>query len=148
MRYRIFPYQMFSESAKALSDGLVGRGHNALRVRRDGNYRYRIGDLIINWGNSAIPNWMSNDAVQHTLNKPTNVANASNKINCFQTLFSSEIPTVPFTTDRTVAQEWDRVYVRHVLNGHSGEGIEIVDLENAEGFDELRDEMDELGEID
>lgn len=128
MRFRILPYSLGSESARRIKQGLIERGRNALLVRQDGQYRYRVGDLIINWGTSRIPQWMNNDAVAHTLNKPHNVLNASNKLNCFQSLFSSEIPTVPFTTDINLARDWnDTVYVRHVLNGHSGEGIEIVD---------------------
>mgnify|MGYP001568081921 CR=1 FL=1 len=124
------PYKMGSESARRIKNGLIERGRDALIVRQDGRYRYRRGDVIINWGTSRIPDWMNNDAVAHTLNKPHNVLNASNKLNCFQSLFSSEIPTVPFTTDIDVARDWnDTVYVRHVLNGHSGEGIEIVEAE-------------------
>ncbi len=147
MRIRLFPYKMGSVSATALRGGLEALGFNVRKVRPDGNYRYRTGDKIINWGNSRAPEWMSNEAVENTLNKPHNVSNASNKLNCFQTLFSSEIPTVPFTTDPAVARGWDKIYVRHVLNGHSGEGIEIVEPSGGEEVEEERDTIDELRDV-
>lgn len=150
MRIRIYPYKLGSESARKLKDGLIRMGHNVLCVKPDGRYRYRDGDLIINWGNSLVPEWMSNNAVNNTLNKPHNVANATNKINTLQTLFSSEIPTVPFTTDKEVAKEWGaKVYVRTILNGHSGVGIQIIDCginqEEKSRIDAISSELDDLG---
>jgi glutathione synthase/RimK-type ligase-like ATP-grasp enzyme len=146
MRFILAPYKMGSASARLIRDRLRSLGHTALCVRPDGRYRYRQGDLILNWGSSRTPEWMTNEAVLHTLNKPHNVASASNKLQCFQTLFSSEIPTVPFTTDIALAQDWARngtVYVRHVLNGHSGDGIEIV----TGGDSEVDGDIRELTEI-
>lgn len=153
MRFVIFPYKIGSASATAIRDGLMALGRRAKKVRPDGIYRYRAGDIILNWGNSRIPSWMTDDAVAHTLNKPHSVANASNKLNCFQRLFSAEIPTVPFTTDINVARSWnDTVYVRTVLNGHSGEGIQIVeptgriDTVRIDVLEDVREDLNAIGE--
>jgi glutathione synthase/RimK-type ligase-like ATP-grasp enzyme len=127
MRYIIYPYKIGSASAKALAEALGG-----IRVRQDGRYRFRAGDRIINWGNSHVPTWFRTDL--DMLNNPVSVANASNKLRTFEILSDAGIPTVPFTTEIDEALEWNqtvRVYARHKLTGHSGEGIEISEVDTA-----------------
>lgn len=89
--------------------------------------------MILNWGNSHTPPWMTNDAVARVLNRPTFVGNASNKLNTLRQLQGAELPVVPFTTDREEAREWDVIYVRNKLTGHSGEGIEVINTTRPNG---------------
>lgn len=129
MRYILFPYQVYSNSARALRDRLSAFARTLI-VYPDRNYRYRAGDIILNWGNSHPANWMNNESISATLNRPEFVGNASNKLTTLQRLQSAEIPVVEFTTDREVSHQWNRgghtVYARHKLTGHSGEGIEVI----------------------
>lgn len=59
-----------------------------------------------------------------------------NKLTCLDTLSKKKVPAVAFTTDRAVVRQWlqsgERVYVRRVLRGSAGEGIEVLEGENAE----------------
>lgn len=124
MRFYVYPYRLYSKSARLLAERL-----GSLRIRPDGRYRYRPGHAIVNWGNSTFPNWGTDEALLHTLNNPLAVRGAANKLLCLQTLYSAEIPTVPFTTNEDFAnQNWDRYYARYKLTGHSGEGIFITDV--------------------
>lgn len=129
MRVIIYPYKLGSQSAKDLQAKLVEAGIRTLRVHPDGRYRPRQNDVIINWGNSHEPNW-SMDINRTFLNTPHAVGLAANKLNTFRRLTERNVPTIPWTTDPSVAREWMQVYVRHELNSHSGAGIEIVELEH------------------
>lgn len=120
-RFVLYPYKLGSRSVNLLRDALP-----AHKVRPDGQYRYREGDVVINWGNSTVPTWLTEEAMDGMLNLPQLVGVASNKLRCLQHLESDGVPTVPFTTDPVVASEWPLVYARHILQGHSGEGIELV----------------------
>lgn len=159
-RLVLYPYKLASESARKLADALYVK-----RVRPDGRYRYRRGDLIINWGNSHNPVWYSDIAEQNIINKPANVRLAANKIETFQTLAEAEVPTLDFTLDSYVAQEWlndgEGVYIRNTVTGHSGEGItvmrndgnehqeqleEIVEKLSNMGYDDMADEVQALAD--
>jgi len=124
-RFIVFPYKLGSASAKRLAEGLETK-----RVRPDGRYRYRRGDVIINWGNSHAPEWETPESASNTLNEPEAVLMAANKIETFNRLSAYDVPTLDFTTSQGEAQEWlsggDTVYVRGVVNGHSGEGIQVL----------------------
>lgn len=124
-RFVIYPYKLASRSGNALRDALNGH-----KVRPDGNYRYREGDIIINWGNGTRPVWASNDAYDNILNVPELVSVASNKLKTFRLFSQEEVPTLEWTEDVDVARAWlgegNSVYARTVLQGHSGEGIVIV----------------------
>lgn len=144
-RIRIYPYKMGSASAKALRDAL-----GAKLVFPDRDYKYLDGDLIINWGNSSCPDWGTDEAMSHVLNKPIFVVNATDKIRCFKTLYSSEIPVPEFTTCRDDAHDWidggHRVYARMKIDGHSGEGIEVVDKNKEISFlSEIADKLESNG---
>lgn len=114
----IYPYSAASESAKALAAAL-----NIKRAKREGD-KLNV-NTIINWGCTRIRRLIG----EHTaiINKPAAVALAANKLSTFQILSAADVCTVPFTTDKDVAQDWLRaglfVVARTVLNGHSGEGI-------------------------
>lgn len=121
MRKIIYPWKMGSESGRQLSSRL-----NALRVYPDRRYRYREGDLVINWGNSLLPNWIEADV--KWLNHPYAVERASNKLTTLKILKEADISVPEFLTDKyDKPYAWNYIVVRHKLNGHSGDGIEVID---------------------
>lgn len=121
---------MGSASGKALAQAL-----GAKRVYADRRYRYRPGHLVINWGNSTMPNWISQEVKM--LNMPVNVGIASNKLKTLTTLKEHGVPCLEFTTDWNIASDWDEdgwegnVYARFTLTGHSGQGIQIYTQDEA-----------------
>lgn len=135
MRYIIYPYKMGSETARQLATAL-----DAKRVYPDRNYRPRPDDVIINMGNSRYPDWLA-----PMLNDPGHVALAANKLDTFRTLTEAGIPTVPWTNDRNEALEWDVVYCRSVLNGHSGAGITVHRRETNPELLSIADRVEALG---
>ncbi len=125
----VFPYKMGSQSAKALASRLTTLlGLKVRRVRADGRYRAKQRSLLLNYGSSISPFW---GQVGTWINKPSNCAQAGNKLSAFQLFKNHSIPTPDFTTDVAVAQRWIQdnatVVCRTVLNGHSGRGIVLVD---------------------
>ncbi len=122
MRFRVYPYKLGSQSAHQLAQAFGG-----LCVRPDGRYRYREGDLVVNWGASKQPAWATQNMVM--LNKTEAVRIASNKLLTLQKLAELGVPHVPFTTEGQVASAWCRdgetIYARNKLTGHSGEGIVV-----------------------
>jgi len=121
MRYIIYPYKMFSTSSKILRNELP-----ATRVYPDRRYRPKEDDIIINWGNSTLPNWYgTSPAVMRMLNDPNAVSLASNKLKTLRILEEAGISIPRFTTNINEAYDFGDVIVRHKLTGHSGRGIEI-----------------------
>lgn len=122
--FRILPYKVGSASVKKLKTAL-----NALIIKVDNShYRYRDTHTIINWGNSRRPSWMSTDVP--VLNSPEAVYAASNKLQTFHKLEEHNVPCVLFTSYTATAYGWleqgKKVFVRHSVTGHSGEGIEVI----------------------
>lgn len=122
-RIRIYPYKVGSESARALATEL-----DTLCVKPDGNYRPRVNDLIVNWGNSEVPSW---DATTIPfLNNPVAVSYAVNKLRTFELLRRFNVPTPEWTTEISQAIEWylegGSVVERHNLIGSKGDGIRII----------------------
>lgn len=119
----IYSHNPGSRGAKELADALRIR-----RVRHTGS-RVRLGrqDTVINWGHAgALPDSVRNAG--RVLNSPDRVALVSNKLRFFQAMPRDGVRLVPWTTDKAVARAWaSKVVCRHVLNGHSGAGIEIVE---------------------
>lgn len=125
----IYPYKMGSHSARALRDGLSSKSK---LIRPDGRYRHKTKNQIINWGNSTLPtSWVWNPETD--LNNPLNVKKAANKLLSFEALKENNVQTPKWTNSRSEAQELlnsgHTIVVRHVLNGHSGQGIEIISEE-------------------
>lgn len=91
-------------------------------------------DLFVNYGSTSqqtnVFAAQCNSQGARLLNHPNAVRNASNKINAFRAMMDVGVPTVEWTTNREFAERWVSeggvVYARTVLNGHSGEGIEIA----------------------
>ena len=123
--FTIFPYKVGSASVKKLKTALDG-----LIIKTEGSrYRYKTRHKLINWGNSRRPSWMSNDVP--VLNKPEDVAITSNKLLTLEKLSGDGVPTVHYTEEKELAEDWlnegRKVFVRHSLTGHSGDGIEVVE---------------------
>ena len=120
MSLKIFPYKAGSISAKRLARSL-----GVLRVWP--TYNARRKDVIVNWGSSTPPHfrWMEQD-----LNKPHNIALASNKLNTFLEYRTKSFIHVPqWTTNPNEAQHWLdlglKTYCRKLLSSHSGNGIVV-----------------------
>lgn len=122
----IYPYKIGSDSAKTLAEKF-----NTRRVHPDGAYIPKRRHVILNWGNSTVPNWLSVVARRGAifLNKPEAVALAANKLKTFQTLDAADVATVPFTNSIEEARDWvedDKVVCRTLLTSHSGNGIVLA----------------------
>ena len=128
----IYPYKMGSKSARALSNELKRRGHRALLVRSDGRYRPYRNHLVINWGNSVVPNWRHPTVGANPnqfQNSVQGVTRASNKLTAFRAMHEKGVSIPEFTTDiNYVKEHWtDKdVLARTILTGHAGNGIEHV----------------------
>jgi glutathione synthase/RimK-type ligase-like ATP-grasp enzyme len=126
MTLNIFPHNPNSEGARALAEAL-----NVRRIKRE-NSRYvgNAGKTVINWGCSgALPDQVLRSRV---LNRPEAVARVSNKLKFFQACNNAGAPRIPeFTTSVATVRDWlgagRKVVARTVLQGHSGEGIVIIE---------------------
>ena len=75
--------------------------------------------MVVYWGgNHNIDDWDSD-----SLNR--NRRNANNKLSCLLKLEEHGLPIVPYTREKEVAKTWKTIVCRHILTGHSGNGIEI-----------------------
>ena len=123
-KFKLYPYKMHSKSASLISIGL-----RCLRIRQQNTYRPRPNHIIINWGNTNWPSWHSNNI----LNAPDHVQVACNKLHTFTMLKAANIPTPDWTTKTEEAQQWvdegHKIFGRHTLTGHSGQGILLFDHE-------------------
>lgn len=127
-RVFVYPYKMGSAASKALAEGLGVR-----RIYRDRKYKYRDGDVIINYGMTVPPDGMPANAVHAIVNRPSAVGAASNKLSAFTTMAQSGVSIPDFTTDQSEARRWitddhSIVVCRTVLNGHSGGGIVLASV--------------------
>jgi len=142
--FKILPYKIGSASAKKLKEEL-----DAVFIKlKNSKYRYRDGHVVINWGNSRRPAVLEGADI---LNEPEAVAIATNKLTAFGALEENGVPTVPFTTEKEIAEEWlqegHKVFVRNELTGHSGEGIEVVEADGYEGARHLNDIIADLYDL-
>lgn len=134
---KIYAYNNGSKSAKALAAEL------GVKLIKHEGAPLPIKDFVINWGCSQFTRELVDGRKKLGVNRPHPIINvpgaiktAVNKLTAFQAM--EDTVSIPeFTTDPVVAQEWLRegtaVVVRHKLNGHSGEGIEIVDIAEGPG---------------
>ena len=127
----IWPYRLYSESGTALAGALCTK-----RVRPNGRYYPRKGDLVVNWGCPNLPTWWGHRAADQTLNLPQFVRNASNKYATFDILQRAGDPVVPFTNDPEEARRWfqtplygrklNAVLCRTLTRANSGRGIVLA----------------------
>lgn len=120
MRLKIFPYKLGSESARDLA--------RALRVKRiipGGRYKPTRYTKVINWGASNFHFPSIN-----TVNTPSAVQVASNKLTALVAMQAAGVSVVPFTDVLATARGWlnlgSKVVARHKLRANSGDGIQIV----------------------
>lgn len=120
----ILPYNMGSESAKALA---IATGYK--RLRREGSlFKGRPDKVVINWGCSEVSDEVAKCTI---INRPECVAVAANKLSCFVSMENGGVSIPPFTTERATAAMWlvggNAVVVRTILNGNSGAGIVLAE---------------------
>lgn len=119
-----------SDTVNNLKESLTLKGHHAIKLRRMGmsRFRGREGGFLLNYGSSSVPNITIGGAT--VINPPSRVALSSNKLNSLHVMNHLGVRTVEYTNQQSTAQRWvdggGLVYVRRTLNGHSGEGIELV----------------------
>ena len=118
---KLYAYKNGSASAKALAGalGIKILLHEGKPIRNQ---------TIINWGSSNIVRPF--DGNLRILNKDYAVAKASNKLTTFKLFKEHGVACPEWTESREEAVKWFEegkvVVARKILNGHSGEGIEIV----------------------
>ena len=115
MSVRIYTHKNGMPSARALA-----RACNGLVIRRNGSrYRWNNRHKIINWGATDIP-------YEPSINQSEAVAKAVDKLVALRTMENSGVRVPPYTTDKTVAEKWKRVVVRHRLSSRGGRGVEVI----------------------
>ena len=125
----IYSYKFASASAVALSAAL-----GIKRIKTEGSkFKGNENKIVINWGASSLPEEVKNCTV---INSEEAVSIAADKLKFFEAV-EGKVQVPEFTTDVKVAREWavegKIVVARTKLNGHSGEGIYI--LEDLGSFD-------------
>lgn len=126
----MYAYNEHSESAKALSQAM-----GIKRIKHE-NSRFKPlpNKTVINWGSSHLPDYVNNGWT-NIINNPEVVDICSNKLKLFEHISESGVGGIipEWTTCVDTAKLWAinwpnyKVVERHVLNGHSGAGIRIVD---------------------
>lgn len=117
-------------SARKLADAIKPETqHKVYVVRNDSpTFKPRLGDVIINWGNSTHPIWET-EAVA-SLNNPDSIALSINKLHTFLKLRGENACRIPEFSLRLVAKDWFNagldIVCRHTLVGFGGAGIELV----------------------
>lgn len=139
-RVRLLPYNMGSGGCKNLSQFA-----NFPRIRKENSaYKYREGDLIINWGCSQRPPHIPEEA--NVFNSFDAVAVAVDKFKTFESLESFGVAIPDWTDDKEIAHEWllegFDVVVRETVKGHGGEGLSIIEQNHLVDMDE--DEIFEM----
>jgi glutathione synthase/RimK-type ligase-like ATP-grasp enzyme len=122
---KLYAYNNGSASAKALAAAL-----GIKRLKHEGKLiRFFNQDILINWGASKFErnieaHW------DNVLNQPQNVAKAVNKLTTLKTFKEAGVVAPDWTEAPVEALEWLHagfiVVARTVLNGHSGQGIVIM----------------------
>jgi len=119
MSIKVFPYKAGSHGARELAEALGGR---VLR-RKGSKYRFREGDLIINWGASDCPFKGRNVA-----NQPDSIEPASNKLKCFNLMKEAGVSITRFWTNKKdIPDDAFPIMCRTKLQAHSGEGIVVAE---------------------
>jgi hypothetical protein len=135
---RIKAYNRHSRGVNELRMALADFGHRVYKYDRESN-RVSTHDIsrnfVLNWGSSRpfpIVSALNGANLPHdVINSHANVGAATNKLSAFEIMARAGIVVVPNTTNEAVAASWVRaghtVVERHILNGHTGAGIRLVD---------------------
>lgn len=117
------PYKLRVSAARELA-----RRFDSFCIMPTGSrFRASEEDIIVNWGRSDLPDYQRG----RVLNNPRSVALAVNKIASFERFLDARVPTVVWTTDPNIAQNWlsngDTVVHRATATGRGGVGIRIYE---------------------
>lgn len=120
-----------SNGCLALRNALRNAGVDAKRIKVDStNYQPKADHLVLNWGNSRVPQFWENTRAGIQTNSVLGVATAANKLRAFEVLAPAniKIPTY-YTRKQDALQEIladAKIFCRTKLTGHSGAGIVIA----------------------
>ena len=118
-------YRRPSRSARKLAQALHGRvvcvkaGDDMQRHSLRPSQPHE--ETVVNWGNGEGPSWYSD------VNTPEAIRLASNKLKSFQSFAARTVPIPLFATSKDTVSWKGLTVVRHKLQGHSGEGIELIE---------------------
>lgn len=115
MKYYIRPYKMSSTSSKLLAEKLECKRIKTINSK----YKWKDGDVIINWGNSG-------HMEGHVLNLPICVEIASNKVYSFKEFKRAGVNCVEWSLDYVPEWHQEGFYCRTKLNGQSGDGCYFI----------------------
>lgn len=127
----IYSWNPHSEGATALGNEL-----KAKKIKHEGSkFKGSLKKTVINWGSSSLPE----EALKcRVINHPSKVALCSNKLHFFEALAGKGVSLPDWTTDYDTAIRWvtegNTVCARTVLNGHSGNGLVLMDKDNPKSF--------------
>lgn len=127
MAIKLKPYHMKSKTARELTRLL-----HIKRLKPGGKWVAKEGDVVINWGSTDFPERIRRARV---INDPRSVMLAANKLRYFEMM--EHLDYMPFYTwDIEEARQYmkdtgNAMVERHVLNGHAGKGIRVVQHEDA-----------------
>lgn len=120
-----------SGSGVALAEELSKLGLRSGSATPASSRKTKDDRVIINWGCSTAPANFRQRSVTWS-NTAQAVRNCADKISTFVELAKAGIPCVEaaYREGKALAEEWlkqdGKIVVRNVINGHSGQGIEIV----------------------
>lgn len=123
----LYSYNQASEGAKALSKAL-----GIKRIKHEGSKFKGLRDkTVINWGSSSLPDEVLKCKV---LNQPEDVRLCTNKLDFFNVCVGTDVRTPDWTHHRENALSWVKnghlTVARTILNGHSGQGIVLIESED------------------
>lgn len=121
----IYPYRKGSKSVRALRE----EGFKSIKLENS-RFKGRANKTVINYGSSRLPEEVLKCRV---INSPEAVSKSANKLLAFKAMAEYGVSVPRFTESSEEASGWGvDIVLRHKLNGHSGEGIEIVDGDHRE----------------
>lgn len=122
-KFYVYPYKQGSKSAKELANTLGGK---VLKLEGS-KFNPGPGKIIINWGNSSVPQKYISSSV---LNVPDSVRIASNKLLTFQELkkYNVSIPEFEINKSQVIekVKAGETWCIRQKLTGHSGQGMSVA----------------------
>jgi glutathione synthase/RimK-type ligase-like ATP-grasp enzyme len=125
----VYAWREASSTARALATTLGAR-----RIKHENSrFRGNANKVVINYGSSSVPDEVAKCRV---INRPELISTCSNKLAFFQRMSQvTDSPRVPeWTTDPEQVGRWlvddNVVMARTVLQGHSGEGIVVLTIDD------------------
>lgn len=105
------------------------------RLRPNRFHKVQKGDMIVNWGVSALLPMPVN------FNTPHAVKRATDKLQAFYAMEAAKVSTVDFSEDTDDVLGWCKngatVIVRNKLTGHSGDGIVVIEKGKVQTLSDL-----------